>query len=315
MSDLPAGWVQTSLKSVLSRLIDGSHNPPARQTNGLPMLSALNVGNGQLYFDGARLIDPSDFEREHKRTKVQAGDVLLTIVGSIGRSTVVPKEVQSFTLQRSVSVMSPVAVESRYLSYLLRAPATQRYLADNARGTAQKGIYLGTLSEVPIVVAPRAEQQRIVSKIDDLFSHIEEGERALQRVQKLVERYRQSVLKAAVTGELTRKWRERHKGRVESGVTLLARALEARRAAWEAVELNKMKAKGVRPINDRWKQKYDAAISPDTTRLPRLPDGWVWASLDQFAAPVDWAIQSGPFGSNLLHSEFQSSGKLVIGIQ
>ena len=80
-------------------------------------------------------------------------------------------------------------------------------------------------------------------------------------MQKLVERYRQSVLKAAVTGELTRDWREKNKGKLESGEALLARILKARREAWEKAELDKMKAKGITPANDKWKQKYRGAVA------------------------------------------------------
>src|SRR6185437_15075277 len=130
--------------------------------------------------------------------------------------------------------------------------------------------------ESPIPVAPAKEQQRIISKIDELFSRIEEGEQALKRVEKLVERYRQSVLKAAVTGELTRDWREartRAGGRMESGEALLARILKARRTSWEAAELAKFKAKGKTPANDRWKQKYAEPRRADTPNLPELPEG------------------------------------------
>lgn len=137
-------------------------------------------------------------------------------------------------------------------------------------------------SEIPI--APANEQRRIVSKIDELFSRIDEGEAALARVEKLVERYRQSVLKAAVTGELTRDWRAARKRAgepVESGEALLARILAARRAAWETAELAKMRVKGKPPTDDRWKQKYNEPATPDTTDLPALPKGWVWASIDQ----------------------------------
>ena len=141
--------------------------------------------------------------------------------------------------------------------------------------------------------ARRPSRHRIVSKIDELFSRIEEGERALERVQKLVERYRQSVLKAAVTGELTRDWREKNKGQLESGEALLARILKARREAWEKAELEKMKAKGITPANDKWKQKYEEPSPPDTTGLPELPDGWAWSSLDQLTSKItsgsrDW---------------------------
>jgi type I restriction enzyme S subunit len=95
------------------------------------------------------------------------------------------------------------------------------------------------------------------------------------------------VLKAAVTGELTRDWRERNQGEIrESGAELLQRILKARRAAWEAAELKKLRAKGNRLRDDRWKQKYKEPQPPDTTGLPALPAGWLWATVDSIAALV-----------------------------
>ena len=158
-------------------------------------------------------------------------------------------------------------------------------------GTTRLKLTQAAMNEIKLVVAPVAEQQRIVSKIDELFSRIDEGERALERVQKLVERYRQSVLKAAVTGELTRDWREKNQHQLESGEALLARILKARREAWEKAELDKMKAKGIpMPANDKWKQKYEEPAAPDITGLPELPEGWAWASLGTL---LTWGPQNG----------------------
>lgn len=132
-----------------------------------------------------------------------------------------------------------------------------------------------------VMIPGRKTQGAVASKIDELFSSIDEAERALERVRKLVERYRQSVLKAAVTGELTREWREQHAGELESGEALLTRILEARRQAWEQSELAKMDAKGVRPYSGEWKKKYKEAVSPNSSKLPELPNRWTWASLPQ----------------------------------
>lgn len=285
--ELPPGWVETNLRGIVTKLVDGSHNPPARVESGLPMLSAQNVSNDGISFDGARMVAESDFERESCRTRVTGGDVLLTIVGSIGRTTVVPEGLSRFTLQRSVAVMTPQGVDSRFLSYQFRAPSARQYFEANARGTAQKGIYLNALGEMPIRIAPQSEQKRIASKIDELFSRIDEGERALERVSVLVERYRQSVLKAAVTGELTRAWREKNKETLESGEALLARILTARREAWEKAELEKMKAKGSAPTAEKWKQNNAKIAQPATFGLPKFPAGWQTVRLATIAEVVD----------------------------
>jgi type I restriction enzyme S subunit len=137
------------------------------------------------------------------------------------------------------------------------------------------------LSSSSIPVAPKTEQHRIVAKIDELFSQIDEGERNLKRVQTLLKQYRQSVLKAAVTGELTKDWRAKNARKGETGADLLKRILVARREAWEAAELAKLSAKGKAPKNDDWKKKYVEPAAPDTSNIPKLPDGWVWASIDQ----------------------------------
>jgi type I restriction enzyme, S subunit len=295
--ELPAGWGAARLCDICDRITDGSHNPPKKQQSGLPMLSAVNIAGRAIHFDQYRHIQPDDFEREYKRTGVEAGDVLVTIVGTIGRTAVVPKGCQRFTLQRSVAVLKPAEVDARFLMYQIESAGPQSYLRDNAKGTAQKGIYLRSLSEMPILLAPLPEQQRIVEKIETLFAEIDKGEEALREAQKLLARYRQSVLKAAVTGELTADWRASNGPQRESGRDLLARIRKQRRATWQG------------------RGKYKEPVEPVTEGLPGLPEGWVWTSLDCLADHHPNAIVDGPFGSKLKTSHYQKSGVRVIRLE
>lgn len=104
---------------------------------------------------------------------------------------------------------------------------------------------------MPVRVAPLREQQRIVSRIEELFSEIDEGERALQRVGQLVERYRQSVLKAAVTGELTRGWRAAHASDASAAMI----GVEDLPAGWKRSSLEALSAKVTSGSRD-WKSFY-----------------------------------------------------------
>lgn len=88
------------------------------------------------------------------------------------------------------------------------------------------------------------------------------------------------MLKAAVTGELTRAWREQNADKLESGEALLKRILKARREAWEQAELEKLCAKGKRPKDDAWKSRYVEPQGPDAEGLPELPQGWAWVNLE-----------------------------------
>jgi type I restriction enzyme S subunit len=174
------------------------------------MLSARNIENRRVNFNADhRLIDFSDFELENRRTSVSHGDVLLTIVGAIGRTAEVEAESLPFTLQRSVAVLKPNdGLTSRYLCYALESPEFQQFLVENAKGTAQKGIYLIALGKASIRVAPTGEQRRIAAKLDTTLAAVDACRQRLDGVEALLKRFRQAVLAAATSGELTREWRE-----------------------------------------------------------------------------------------------------------
>jgi type I restriction enzyme, S subunit len=72
---------------------------------------------------------------------------------------------------------------------------------------------------LPVMLPPLNEQRRIVDKIETLFARLDKGEEAVRAVQVQLKRYRQSVLKAAVTGELTREWRAANAGGSNTAAT------------------------------------------------------------------------------------------------
>lgn len=155
------------IKDICTSVTDGSHNPPQGiEKSEYMMLSSKNIFDDEITFDEPRFLSEKDFEREHKRTQIAVGDVLLTIVGTVGRTAVVDEDMPAFALQRSVAVLHPKndVCLPRFLMYALRGKRT--YIENRAKGVAQKGIYLKEVSDIDIYIPDISNQEIIINKLD-----------------------------------------------------------------------------------------------------------------------------------------------------
>ena len=172
---IPDKWRIVKLSSICTKIVDGDHNPPKGELEPTKylMLSAKNINNNSLIInDAVRFLSKENFETSHSRTQLAKDDVLLTIVGTLGRSCVVEDVSENITFQRSVACLSTL-IYSKYLKYFLDAPDVQKYITINAKGTAQKGFYLNQLKNLHIAIPPLEEQKRIVAKVEELFALID----------------------------------------------------------------------------------------------------------------------------------------------
>lgn len=275
-------------------------------TEGTPLIRIRDVTAGQTstYYTGS-------YEDAYL---VHRGDLL---VGMDGDFNVGFWSSQNALLNQRVCKISPD--ESFYDKKLL-ALALPGYLAAinaNTPSVTVKHLSSKTIGEIGLPLPPRAEQTRIVAKLEELLSDLDAGVAELKAAQKKLAQYRQSLLKAAVEGALTAGWRAKQKARRspdarirvpqpaegtsapsgehvhggpeasiqatetdESGAQLLQRILQERRARWETKQLAKFAEQGKTPPKD-WQSKYPEPVQPDTTDLPELPEGWVWASGEQ----------------------------------
>lgn len=161
-------WKEVELGSIALKLTDGAHNVPKELQEGLPMISARDIQNYKIDLSNPRYISKEDFIKESRRTNVQPNDILLTIVGTIGRCAIIPKDFPEFTLQRSVAVIKTTEYPSYILTYF-DSPNFQSQLLNKAIGTAQKGVYLKSLANTKILIPPLEEQKQIAA----LFQSIE----------------------------------------------------------------------------------------------------------------------------------------------
>jgi len=183
-------WEMVKLGDVCYKITDGSHNPPTGTEfpTEFIMLSSKNVFNDALNFEGIRYLEEADFIQENKRTSINTGDVLLTIVGTIGRTLVVRDHHPKFTLQRSVAVLKPNdTLKSEFLMYCLQSKNIQRHFQSTSKGVAQKGIYLNDVKKVQIPLPPLPEQQRIVARLDKAQQLIDKRKEQLALMDSLVQ--------------------------------------------------------------------------------------------------------------------------------
>lgn len=273
---MPRGWALTSLGAVIPR---PRPKVAPDDSSTLPFL-----GMDHLEADGFKLLG-----QDHFRNMKSAGSAFFSGDVLYGRLRPYLNKVHRATFDGVASaefiVLPPsAAIDAEFLKYLIHQKAFVNFASEHSSGDRPR-VNFDAISKFQFVLPPLAEQRRIVSRIDELFSRIEAGERAIEEARAGLKRYRKAILKAAVTGALTEDWRAANPPK-ETGADLLARILEARRTAWLNAEIEKLKAKG-KPApktaaeREKLLAKYAPPKTPEADDLPEVPTGWVWASLAQ----------------------------------
>jgi type I restriction enzyme, S subunit len=265
---LPESWTKTTFGQIAS--IEMGQSPESRFYN--------NEGVGLPFFQGKTEFG-TRFPEIRKWCSVpgkiaEAGDILLSIRAPVGPTNIA--QARSCIGRGLAAIRAEDSVNQLYLFYHFRH--IESWLSDQGTGTTFAAISGQFLKQIECVLAPAAEQNRIVEKLEELLSDLDSGVAELIAAQKKLVQYRQSLLQAMVEGALTAEWRAKNTVN-ETGAELLERSLTKRRAHWEAKQLAKYKEQGKAPPTG-WQNKYPEPVEPDTTDLPTLPKGWVWASLD-----------------------------------
>ena len=176
------------------------------------------------------------------------------------------------------------ALSNQFLLHLLSSSDVVAHANAASSGVNLPRVSGKRLGEYRLGLPPPSEQNRIVARIEALFAKLDDGVAALMSAEANLERYRASVLKAAVEGRLTERWRSENP-QEETGEDLLRRILVERRKRWEEEQLAAFAAKSRKPPQN-WESKYKEPVAPDTSALPVLPEGWCWATVDQAAQAI-----------------------------
>jgi len=189
-------WEQRKLGDSLSLLKDGTHGTHQDVADGeIFLLSAKNIKNGEVKItDSDRKISKAEYEKIHQNFELKKGDVLLTIVGSIGETAIINNP-ENITFQRSVAYLRPKDNLSPYYLYsLITDYKFQRELKTRQVVSAQPGIYLGDLSVIPIKYPIKLEEQQKIGKFfKTLDDTIKLHQHKVDEVIKLKKAYLQKM--------------------------------------------------------------------------------------------------------------------------
>jgi type I restriction enzyme S subunit len=257
MSELPTGWSHATIADTGKYINGFAFKPKHWGESGRPIIRIQNLTNDERDINRTTFVPSDEFI-------VRPGDILVSWSATL--DAFIWNREEALLNQHIFRVIPETnVVGHRYLFYLLKEAIQEMQKTEHLHGSTMKHINRGPFMAHKIPLAPRHEQRRIVAEIEKQFTRLDDAVAALKRVQANLKRYRASVLKAACEGRLVPTEAElaRKEGRsYEPSSELLKRILAERRTKWEPSK------KYIEP-------------NPPASDLPKLPEGWTWATLDQ----------------------------------
>jgi type I restriction enzyme, S subunit len=282
-SSLPKSWAWTTIGDVVEHTIE--QGPPKGES------TFLYVDIGSIDTKIKKISEPKTLPTSKAPTRakqhLKPRDVIVSMTRpNLNSVAMVPQEMSKAIGSTGFCVLRPIDTIPALMFYLVQAESFVSAMSLLVQGALYPAVRPKDILAYRFPLPPLEEQYRIVAKIEELFTKLDAGIRELRHARAQLTRYRQSVLNTAITGELTKQWREAHQGELESAAELLARILKERREKWEQDELARMESEGKTPNNNNWKEKYREPSTIDSSKLPST-DGWRWIALELVAKAID----------------------------
>lgn len=170
--EIPGNWKWTRMSSVVD-VRDGTHDTPKYGETGVPFVTSKNLKQGAIDFSTVRYISQEDHEEFIKRSKVDAGDILMAMIGTIGNALIVPKGLPEFSIKNIALLKKKADVEISFSYVLFVLKAFEQLMDKQSSGSVQKFVSLNYLRNMPFPVPPLKEQERIVNKVQELMRLVE----------------------------------------------------------------------------------------------------------------------------------------------
>jgi type I restriction enzyme S subunit len=287
---VPPGWAWVLLSDIARQ--ETGHTPsrshPEWWGGDVPWIGIRDAGlhHGGVIYETLQTTNNLGLANSSARL-LPKGTVCLSRTASVGYVTIMGRDMAT-----SQDFATWTCSEALLPEFLLKAlMAEGENLRKFGKGTTHTTIYFPEIRALHICLPPLAEQKRIVAKLDALNAKSARARTELARIEALVSRYKQAVLSKAFSGELTEEWRSTaNHAKIDAALELV------RKARKQSAKLARRKPVGVLP-------------------KASLPQTWCWISPDELASNDPYSIGIGPFGSNLVKSDYRDSGTRLIFVR
>ena len=219
---LPENWCWVRLYS-LAHIISKGTTPKggkdAYVEKGIRFLRIENINeDGSISHENIKHITEEMHTGFLRRSILCKDDILISIAGTLGKTGIVGEADLPLNTNQAISFVRLIRgnLLPQYIKMSIDNPKTQDMLISQTKVTSIPNLTLEIIGNCAIPLAPLAEQQRIVDRIENLFSKLDEAKEKAQTVVDSFETRKAAILHKAFTGELTAKWREEHGVRMES---------------------------------------------------------------------------------------------------
>lgn len=198
VGEIPKEWGVRKLSDVSLKITDGDHITPKRTAQGYYLLSARNVLNGRIDVSDVDYVGSDEYQRMKQRCGPEAGDVLISCSGTIGRVAVVPIGFECVLVRSAALVkIAPKLVDGVFLQYWLQGIKAQLQITSSVNQGAQPNLFLNHIERLLSPLPPLSEQRAIALALSDVDALLDSLDRLITKKRDL----KQAAMQQLLTGQ------------------------------------------------------------------------------------------------------------------
>lgn len=175
---IDASWELKPLGQICD-VRDGTHDSPKFVQDGFPLVTSKNIKNGTIILDDVNFISKEDYDKINQRSKVDKGDILMPMIGTIGNPVIVDIE-PTFAIKNVALIKFPSQeVKAKYVLFVLNSSLFAKYIEATKRGGTQNFISLKDIRSFNIPCPAVEIQERIIKEIEEEISIVEQNKRLI----------------------------------------------------------------------------------------------------------------------------------------